>query len=105
MVVGLACFDYAVLFTMPDDQAAGCYSRLFHSFCVRGWLAKELKNIHMDDFMEFMDDIRFVYWDELHFGPKIEDMKPFFIKSGVGETRTDVPRIQVVLFVLGARGA
>ena len=43
LVVGLACFDYTVLFTMPKDQAAGCYSRLFHSFCARGWLAKELK--------------------------------------------------------------
>ena len=43
LVVRLACFDYAVLFTMPKDQAARCYSRLFHSFCVRGWLAKELK--------------------------------------------------------------
>ena len=40
LVVGLACFDYAVLFTMPKSQAAGCYLRLFHSFCVRGWLAK-----------------------------------------------------------------
>ena len=38
LVVGLACFDYAVLLNMPKDQAAGCYSRLFHSFCVRGWL-------------------------------------------------------------------
>ena len=74
LVVGLACFDYAVLFTMPKDQAARCYSRLFHSFCVRGWLEKELNNIHMDDYMEFIDDVRFVYLDELHFGPKIEDM-------------------------------
>ena len=24
LAVGLACFDYAVLFTMPKDQAAGC---------------------------------------------------------------------------------
>ena len=60
LVVRLACFDYAVLFTMPKDQAAGCYLRLFHSFCVRGWLAKELKNIHLDHYMEFIDDIRFV---------------------------------------------
>ena len=36
LIVGVACFDYAVLFTMPKDQAAGCYSRLFHSFYVRG---------------------------------------------------------------------
>ena len=81
LVVGLACFDYAVLFTMPKGQTAGCYSRLFHSFCVRGWLAKELKNIHMDDYMEFIDDIRFVYLDELHIGPKIEDMITFLSSS------------------------
>ena len=74
LVVGLACFDYVVLFTMPKDQAAGCYSRLIHSFCVPGWLARELKNIHMDDCMEFIDDIPFVYLDELHIGPTIEDM-------------------------------
>ena len=81
LVVGLAYFDYAVLFTMPKGQAAGCYSRLFHSFCVHGWLAKELKNIHMDDHMEFIDDIRFVYLDELHIGPKIEDMITFLSSS------------------------
>ena len=81
LVVGLACFDYAVLFTMPKDQAARCYSRLFHSFCFRGWLAKELKNIHMDDYMEFIDDVRFVHLDELHFGPKIEDMITFLSSS------------------------
>ena len=36
LVVGLACFDYAVLFTMPKGQAAGCYSRFFHSFSLVG---------------------------------------------------------------------
>ena len=77
LVVGLACFDYALLFPMPKDQAAGCYSRLFHSFCVRGWLARELKNIHMDDYVEFIDGIRFVNLDELHIGPTIEDMITF----------------------------
>ena len=77
LVVGLACSDYAVLFTMPKDQAAGCYSRLVHSFCVRVWLARELKNIHMVNYMEFIDDIRFVYLDELHIGPTIEDMINF----------------------------
>ena len=81
LVVSLACFDYAVLFTMPKDQAAGCHLRSFHSFCVRGWLAKELKNIHMDDYMEFIDDIRFVCLDELHIGPKIEDMITFLSSS------------------------
>ena len=81
LAVSLACFDYFVLFTMPKHQSAGCYWRLFHSFCVLGWLAKELKNIHMDDYMEFIDDIRFVYLDELHIVPKIEDVIIFLSSS------------------------
>ena len=74
LVVGMACFDYSVLFTLPRGQAMDCYARLFQSFCVRGWLAKELQNVHMDDFLEFIDDLRFVFLDELHIGRKIEDM-------------------------------
>ena len=31
--------------------------------------------------MEFIDDIRFVYFDELYIGPKIEDMKTFLSSS------------------------
>ena len=41
----------------------------------------ELKNIHMDDYMEFIDDIRFVYLDELHIVPKIGDMIIFLSSS------------------------
>ena len=77
LVVGLACFDYSVLFTLPRGQAMDCYARLFQSFCVRGWLAKELKNVHMDDYLDFIDDLRFLYLDELHIGPKIEDVVTF----------------------------
>ena len=60
LVVGLACFEYSVLFTLPRSQAMDCYARLFQSFCVRGWLAKELKNVHMDEYLDFIDDLRFV---------------------------------------------
>ena len=81
LVMGMACFDYSVLFTLPRGQAMDCYARLFQSFCVRGWLAKELKNVHMDDYLEFVDDLRFVYLDELHSGPKIEDMVTFLSLS------------------------
>ena len=58
-----------------------CYAQLFQRFCVRGWLAKELKNVHMDDYLEFIDDLRFVYLDDLHIGPKIEDMVTFLSLS------------------------
>ena len=81
LVVGLACFDYSVLFTLPRGQAMDCYARLFQSFCVRGWVAKELRNVHMDNYFEFIDDLRFVYLDELHMGPKIEDMVTFLSYS------------------------
>ena len=81
LVVGLACFDYSVLFTLPRGQAMDCYARLFQSFCVRGWLAQELKKVHMFDYLEFIDDLRFVYLDELHIGPKIEDMVTFLSSS------------------------
>ena len=73
LVVGLACLDYSVLFTLPRRQAMYCYARLVQSFCVGGWLARALKNVHMDDYLEFIGDLRFVYFDELHIGPKIED--------------------------------
>ena len=81
LVVDLACLDYFVLFTLPIGQAMDCYVRLFQSFCVRGWLAKELKNVQMDDYLEFVDDLRFVCLDELHIGPKIEDMVTFLSSS------------------------
>ena len=35
----------------------------------------------MDDYMEFIDEIRFVYLDELHIGPKVEDMINFLSSS------------------------
>ena len=77
LVVGMACIDYSVLFTLPRGQAMDCYARLLQSFCVRGRLAKEIKNVHLGDYLEFIDDLHFVYLNELHIGPKIEDMVTF----------------------------
>ena len=81
LVVELACSDFSVLFTLPRGQAMNFYPRLFQSFCVRGWLAKELGNVHMDNYLEFIDDLRFVYLDELHIGPKVEDIVMFLSLS------------------------
>ena len=69
LMVGLAYFDNCVLFALPRGQAMDCYARLLQSFCVRGWLAKELKKVHMDDYLEFIDELRFVYLDESNIGP------------------------------------
>ena len=77
LLVRWACFDYSVLVTLPSGQAMDCYARLFQSFCVRCWLAKELKNVHIDDNLDFIDGLRFVYLVELHIRPKIEDIVTF----------------------------
>ena len=81
LVVGLACFDYSLLFTLLRGQAMDCHLRLLQSFCVRGRLAKELKNVHIDDYLNFIDDLRVVYLGELHIAPKIEDMITFLSSS------------------------
>ena len=39
-VKGLDCFDYSSIFSLPKEQAAACFWRLFHSFSVRGGLLK-----------------------------------------------------------------
>ena len=76
-VIGLACFDYAVLFKLPKTVAVDCYQHLFQSFSSRGWVARELRNVHIDDYLEFIDDLRHVYLDELGVGPDVEDMVSF----------------------------
>ena len=76
-VIGLACFDNKVLFKLPKTVAVDCYQQLFQSFNSRGWVARELRNVHIDDYVEFMDDVRHVYLDELGVGPDVEDMVSF----------------------------
>ena len=78
LVIGLACFDYAVVFKFPNT--VDCYQHLFQSFSSRGWVARELRKVHIDDYVEFIDDVRHVYLDELGVGPDVEDMV-FFLSS------------------------
>ena len=77
MVIGLACFDYAVMFKLPKTVAVGCYQHLFQSFSSRGWVARELRRVHIDDYVEFIDDVRHVCLNELGVGSDVEDMVSF----------------------------
>ena len=77
MVIGLAFFDYAVMFKLPKTVAVDCYQHLFQSFSSRGWVARELRNVHIDGYVEFINDVRLVYLDELGVGPDVEDMVSF----------------------------
>ena len=77
LVIGLACFDYGVLFKWQKTVAVDCYQHLFKSFSSRGWVARELRNAHIDDYIQFVDNVRHVYLDELGVGPDVEDMVSF----------------------------
>ena len=77
LVIGLACLDYTVLFKLPKTVAVDCYQHLFPSFNSRGWVARELRNVHIDDYVEFLDEVRHVYLDELGVGPDVEDLVSF----------------------------
>ena len=75
LVMGMASFDYSTLFVL--SQGIECYRHLFQSFSSRGWLAKELKNIHMDEYVELVDDLRHVYLGDVISGAFIDDMITF----------------------------
>ena len=77
LVMGIASFDYSTLFVLSRPQVFECYRHLFQSFSSRGWLAKELKNVHMDDYVEFIDDLRHVYLDNVVSGPVVDGMVTF----------------------------
>ena len=81
LVVGLANFDCSVLFNLPKTVAIDCYQHLFQSFSSRRWFARELRNIHIDDYVEFIDDVRHVYLDEMGVEPDVEDMVSFLSSS------------------------
>ena len=77
LVIGMASFDHSTLFVLTRPQALHCYRQLFQNFRSRGGLAKELKNVHMEDFVEFVDDLRHVYLDNMISGPMVNDMVTF----------------------------
>ena len=79
--MGMASFDYSTLFVMPRPQAIECYRHLFKSFNSRGWSARELKNVHMFDYVKFIDNLRHVYLDNVISGPVVDHMVTFLANS------------------------
>ena len=60
LLIGLACFEYGVLFKLPKAVAVDCFQDVLQIFSSRGSLARELRYVNMDDYVEFVDDIRHV---------------------------------------------
>ena len=70
LVMGMVGFDYSTVFVLSRLQAIECYRHLFQSFSSRGWLAKELKNVHRDDLCH-------ICLGNVIFGPVIDDIVTF----------------------------
>ena len=49
LVIGVACLEYNVFFLLPKTQAFDCYRHIFQSFGSRSGLAREHRNVYMDD--------------------------------------------------------
>ena len=77
LVAGLACFDCRALFHLPGPEEIDYYWHTFHSFRSRSWLWRELQNVHTDDYVEIVDNVRHIYLDDPGTGPAIEDMISF----------------------------
>ena len=75
LIIGL--FIYDVLFKLPKGVALDCYQHVFQNFNSRGWIARELLNLHIDDYVEFVYEVGHVYLDELGVEPAVEDMVSF----------------------------
>ena len=73
----LGYLDYSVIFSLPEEQAAACFWSLFHKFSVRWLVAIELRFLPFEDFMNFIDDVRYAFFEEANVGPEIGGMVSF----------------------------
>ena len=58
IVRGLASFDPHVLLTLPMEQATYCFTALYNSFSLRGWLEGSSEDDCRDEYTEFVDQFR-----------------------------------------------
>ena len=56
-------------------QAAVFFGILFQGFSVRGWLAKESRTVHNEEYLGFIDDVSFPFVVEDGVGPEVGDTR------------------------------
>ena len=49
-----------------QKKAATSYGCLIISFIVRSWLAKKQKTVNVEEYLELVDHLRYVYIDDSH---------------------------------------
>ena len=77
LVKGLARFDYCILFKMPQKQAALCYCCFYNSFFVQGWVPKEVRPIHVEEYMDLGNSLSYGFVSNDGSGSENEDLITF----------------------------
>ena len=60
---GMASFDLTVLSSQPMDHVLFCFSSLFSTFQLRGWVDESSESEYRDEYVGFVDDFRNLYPD------------------------------------------
>ena len=76
--MGGECFDSSMLIVLPLLQAFKCYRQIIHSFSSRKWFEKDRRNVHMDEYVEFIADLRHLFLDNVKPALVIDDTVTFF---------------------------
>ena len=77
LVKDLVSFENSALFLFSKEQAASCYACLFYSFSARRWVARELRTLKIEQFLDLVDDLRYAYFDDDGNGPIDDGMVNF----------------------------
>ena len=77
LMKSVVSFDYSVLFLLPKEQAASCHGCLFNTFSARSCVARELRRLHIEEFMDLVDDLRYTHIDDDSRGLTVGDMVTF----------------------------
>ena len=74
LIGGLASFSNAVLLNLSKSQPLKCFEQRFKSFGDRNWVSKDLRSTSKDCYVEFVDDLRYVYVENMS---EVEDITTF----------------------------
>ena len=58
IVRGLSSFDPVALLSLPLEQATYCFSALYRSFSLRGWLENSPEGDARDEYIDFVEHFR-----------------------------------------------
>ena len=61
IVCGMACFDPKIILCLPLEQANFCFTALYQSFSLRGWLEGSPENDCRDEYLDFVGLFRQAY--------------------------------------------